>query len=105
MPTQDQARAALKRFAEDDTFRRRSTAMPTQDQARAALKRLAEDADFREQVKTDPAAALSEYGFRIDPASVPKQGIKLPDRELIMANLDRMSGDLNSRMAILFFEA
>jgi putative modified peptide len=79
--------------------------MPTQDQARAALKRLAEDDAFREQVKADPAAALSEYGFKIDPASVPKQGIKLPAPETINANLDRMSGELNSRMAILFFEA
>jgi len=79
--------------------------MPTQDQARALLQRLADDPAFRENVQADPASTLSEYGFKIDPASLPKAPINLPSPEAIRGNLDRMSSDLAVGMAILFFEA
>jgi putative modified peptide len=79
--------------------------MPTQDQARALLQRLADDPAFREKVKADPASTLPEYGFKIDPANMPKAPIKLPAPEEIRGNLDRMSSDLAVGMAILFFEA
>jgi|GEM_PF-2825844 len=79
--------------------------MTTQDQARAFLQRLADDPGFREKVQSDPASTLSEYGFKIDPANLPKRPIQLPKPEEIRANLDRMSGELTSGMAIIFFEA
>ncbi|ODU42568.1 NHLP-related RiPP peptide [uncultured Aquimonas sp.] len=79
--------------------------MPTQEQARALLERLASDDSFRQQVTQDPAAALADYGFKLDAANLPKQPIQLPSPEAIKANLDSMSGDLAVGMAILFFKA
>ena len=79
--------------------------MSNQDQARALLKRIADDAEFRKAVETNPAETLSEYGFKLDPANLPKQPIQLPSSQDIHANLDRLSGDLAAGMAIIFFEA
>lgn len=78
--------------------------MSNQEQARALLARLAEDDAFRRAVERDPVAAFAEYGFQLDPEGLPKGGVRLPDKATLRRNLDAMSAEMTSAMAVVFFK-
>lgn len=52
------------------------------------MHRLAEDDAFRAALRNDPVATAIQYGFNIDPARLPKGGIRLPEKAVIREHLD-----------------
>lgn len=76
--------------------------MTTLDNARKMLERLASDDEFRARVEADPIGGLAEYGFKIDPANVPKS-VKLPEKAQIRANLDALSQEFHSTAGVVIF--
>jgi putative modified peptide len=65
--------------------------MSTEENARAFVQRLSEDDGFRSHVEQDPVTAAAEYGFKINPASLPKDGVKLPAKQALKENLDQIA--------------
>lgn len=78
--------------------------MTDQQQARALLARLAEDDAFRHRVETDPVAAFAEYGMKVDPASLPEGGVRLPDKQTLIRQMDALGAEMTTAMAVVFFK-
>jgi putative modified peptide len=76
----------------------------TQSQARAFLEKLASDDDFRAQVERDPVGTLAAHGIEVKAEDLPKAGtVALPSKEAIRANLDGMTGELESTSGEILF--
>lgn len=69
--------------------------MTTRENAQQFIQRLVDDKEFRAEAERDPVAAAAHYGFRIDPASLPKGGIVLPPPDVLSKNADAMASRLH----------
>lgn len=78
--------------------------MSTREHALHFVRRLAEDDHFREAVQRDPVAAAAEYGFRIDPSSIPAGGVVLPSKESLGAQAESLAERFHtsSEIVIIF---
>ncbi len=59
--------------------------------AHAFIERLARDDAFRAQTTADPVGAAAQYGFSIDRARLPAEGITLPSKAVMNEHLDMIA--------------
>ncbi len=69
------------------------------DQIRYLLNRLATDDAYRQKIESDPIGTLAEQGIEVTPADIPADGVHLPSKEDISAQLDALVDDLSARGA------
>jgi putative modified peptide len=76
---------------QNETFETTATVASHKTLAHAFMERLARDDAFRAYTLANPVAAAAQYGFRADPSQLPAGGVKLPSKEVLNEQLDRIA--------------
>lgn len=66
------------------------------------LDRLSTDDAFREKALGDPASALAEYGFRVEPKDIPAVR-RLQSKKDLVAQREKIKANVADHVCLIFF--